>query len=91
MSLDEETFCTMLIELMELEHSLPRPSFVMISSSMKRNQFRSSSKLELDPEFGTFSSVTEHHLVFFPTKLYQDTSSGHTVQFSYSFSGGGAI
>ena len=34
MCLDEETFCTLLMELMELELSLPRPSSVSISSTI---------------------------------------------------------
>ena len=34
MYLDEETFCPLLMELMELELSLPRPSSVTISSAL---------------------------------------------------------
>ena len=34
MCLDEETFCTLLMELVELELSLPRPSSVTISSTI---------------------------------------------------------
>ena len=40
----EDIFCQQIVELMELELSVPVPS-----------------KLELVPDFGTFSSVTQHH------------------------------
>ena len=53
MCLEEETFCALLVEFMELELSLPRPSSVRISYSIFEK--------ELVPELGTSSSVSQHH------------------------------
>ena len=76
MCLDEETFCTLLMELMELELSLPRPSSVTISSTIflkRTSSIPVPSKLELVPELETFSSVTQHHC-WFTRKIQSDHS-----------------
>ena len=60
---NEETFCSLPVELMELVFSLPRPSSVMKFHHFLKgtSSVPVPSKLELVPELGTFSSVTQHH------------------------------
>ena len=61
--MDEDIFYPLLVELMELELSLTRPSSVTMSSSIldETSSVPVPSKLERVAELGTFNSVTRHH------------------------------